>query len=118
MKWIKALLLVSAALLFAIGFRYYKLCRQQLPLPEQWKQVHRGQPREEVLTRLPALMTDLYDVKSFDQTHHFSKSPVFGRVAQYLIVRYGPDDRVSDIQMRTLLKIFGCSGTNVPFRLR
>ena len=102
----KVILVASAFLILAVASLFVGLCRYQPPLPERWQQIHRGQPRTEVLQHLPELMTELYDMKRFDQTYHFSQSPVFGRVSQYLIVVYGPDDQVTDIQVRTLTARF------------
>ena len=106
MKPKKAILIASVLLMLVFAFAFVALCRFQPALPERWQQIHRGQPRSEVLQLLPELMTDLYDMKRFDQTYHFSESPVFGRVSQYLIVAYGPDDCVTDIEVRTLTARF------------
>ena len=95
---------VSLTVLFSVAF--ISLCRYQPTLPERWQHIHHGQLRSEVLTLLPELETNLYDMKRLDQAWRFSESPIFGHVSQYLIIVYGPDDRVSDIQVRTLTHHF------------
>lgn len=105
MKLKNGVLITSVVVVLVVASTFVSLCRYQPALPKQWHQIHRGQPRSEVLQLLPELMTDLYEMR-LDQTYHFSESPVFGHVSQYLIIVYGPDDRVTDIQVRTITARF------------
>ena len=83
-------LTIRLVVVFGILFgSYVALCRYDLPVPEQWQQIHPGQHRDDVLAQLPELKTaSLLDMKQFDQTRRSFDSPVFGHVSQFLLVDY------------------------------
>ncbi|MGC3990571.1 MAG: hypothetical protein QM796_12995 [Chthoniobacteraceae bacterium] len=103
MKWTGILIVMTAGILSVI---YLGLCRHSLPIPAEWQTIHRGEPRTEVLARVPNLSTRLMGIKQFDESWRFYHSPVFGHVEQYLIVRYDTWEpqkaHVTQIEVKTL----------------
>lgn len=98
----KLILSGIVALLMSLA-AYVGLCRHQPPLPEYWQQIRRGQARSEVLALAPELMTDLHDMKGFDQTVLVTHSPLFGRIWHNIHIRYNlpAGDRVESVWVKT-----------------
>lgn len=107
MKHKKATLITSVVMILIAAFTFVELCRYQPALPERWQQIHPGQPRSEVLRLFPELMTDLYDMKGFDQTVFVSESALFGRIWRNVLVRYDyRSNRVEGVWLTTYTSRF------------